>query len=784
MSPSELGWRLRGQVYSAWESRRAGHERYRPLTRPAAAELRTSLRRSLAALVPDAALRDTLPLHFSEFHAHLGSQSQQALRGRVTLFACDYDLGSPIDWHRDPGSGIRAPQKSASALDYRDREQVGSARRIWELNRHHHLVELAQWAWLNHDRPAGAHVVSQLVDWCRENPPLIGINWASSLELAIRTLAWAQIFALLLDDEDPALDDDTLSLLTAAWVRQVVYVREHDSRYSSANNHRIGEVAAVAAAGLLLDFHPRAQSWWQWGKKALEEEVLLQISPDGVGYEQAFAYQRFVVDLLLTIRVLARKQDKDLSGEAIERVAQACHFLDTVTRTDGTVFAVGDDDEGQAFALGERYEDRAEATLECAGWLYDKPAWRRKSFARARWLGIAPLGPVPVEATAPPQLGVRCRSYPSGGYAVVDGAVHDVPMRLLFDAGPLGYGALAAHGHADALSLCLWMGEDLLIDPGTGSYHGNPGWREALRGTDAHNTCQLDELDQSDRRGLFLWGNRAKARFLASGARHPWFVMAGAHDGYHRAGVPETRRIVAGHVSGDCVVLLVVDELIGSGRHRLRVPWHLGPGRGSLVEAGAAPQVAITYPGGARLDARAVVLGGVGEPFCDVVEGSQVDAEAYYSPRFEERQPEGQIRFDVKVDLPASVIWLLRARPGGAADGAGPVALASFVMTPCQGGVSCVVQPEDGGALRALIAHPQSDRVSDGRTRVTGRMALWLEGGRSSETSAAVVAGATEFRCGMMTWKSTDAPVTGVLSALAPRAESFSPGENGEEVDS
>jgi hypothetical protein len=76
--------------------------------------------------------------------------------------------------------------------------------------------------------------------------------------------------------------------------------------------------------------------------------------------------------------------------------------------------------------------------------------------------------------------------------------------------------------------------------------------------------------------------------------------------------------------------------------------------------------------------------------------------------------------------------------------------------------------------MRALVAHPLAEEVSDGRATLRGRLAAWREGEPSPASGKAVVAGATTFRCGLMSWKATENPITGVLSALAPRAESFS----------
>ena len=775
MGPAEVAWRVAGQARTVWEARRAGREGFRALSTPRGAELRAALARGLAPLVPPVGWAGRLAEGFPAAHARLRDGARAALAGRVVLFAREYEVGVPADWHADPGSGRSASRSRAVSLDHRDGARVGSVRRIWELNRHHHLAEVALWTWVARDRDAGRFVVEQLLDWCEANPPLVGVNWTSSLELAIRTLAWAEILALLVDAGEPALTDPVLESLVGAWARQVEHVRAHDSRYSSANNHRIGEAAGVAVAGLALPFHPRAGQWRQWGLRTLEEELLAQIAPDGSGREQAFAYQRFVLDFAVLVCVLARGHGCDLDSAAHARLRGAARFLAAMTRPDGQLFAVGDDDEGRAFALGEAFEERTHASLECLGWLYGEPAWRRGAYPRARWLGLArePAAaaagpdfpevpgpaPGPLAATEPLAIG----TYPQGGYALVSAAGEDASLRLLFDAGPLGYGTLAAHGHADALSLWLWAGEDLLVDSGTGSYGGDPEWREALRGTQAHNTCEVDGRDQSKRCGPFLWGRKARARLLAADCGAPYFVVAGRHDGYARRGVAEVRRTVAGCMFPRGVALVVVDEALGTGKHRWRVPWHLGAGEPTLLDEERGPLWEVHYPGGARLRALVVSLpaAGPGGLRAETARGGSWPDGAWYAPRFEERAAQGRIAATAAVALPAAVVWLLHASWAGR--GGSPVAAAELAAHPADGGVALACELGGGYRLRALVAHPGAAAVASGEAEMHGRLGLWLAGEpEGGGETGAVVAGATRLQTETMAWSSEPA-VTGVL---------------------
>ena len=74
------------------------------------------------------------------------------------------------------------------------------------------------------------------------------------------------------------------------------------------------------------------------------------------------------------------------------------------------------------------------------------------------------------------------------------------------DGGPHGFLSIAAHAHADALSVEVrYGGVDILADPGTYCYHGDPAWRSYFRSTIAHNTLEIDGRNQSVEGGPFLW---------------------------------------------------------------------------------------------------------------------------------------------------------------------------------------------------------------------------------------------------------------------------------------
>jgi hypothetical protein len=156
------------------------------------------------------------------------------------------------------------------------------------------------------------------------------------------------------------------------------------------------------------------------------------------------------------------------------------------------------------------------------------------------------------------------------------GSAFDTPdeVRLLIDSGPLGYLSIAAHGHADALSFTLGIGDrEILVDPGTYAYHSEPEWRRYFRSTSAHNTVGIDGQDQSVQAGNFNWTDHATARCIEFdvGAGRQRFI--GEHYGYDRLDDPviHRREIV---LDPDRQAIEVADMLRCDGAHTARRFWH------------------------------------------------------------------------------------------------------------------------------------------------------------------------------------------------------------------
>src|SRR5215213_7630376 len=102
----------------------------------------------------------------------------------------DLNLGTSIDWHLEPISGKRTPLCHWSQLNYLDAQLAGDKKITWELNRHQYFLTLGRAYWLTGDERYAQLFVSHVTSWMDHNPPKLGINWASSLEIAFRSISW------------------------------------------------------------------------------------------------------------------------------------------------------------------------------------------------------------------------------------------------------------------------------------------------------------------------------------------------------------------------------------------------------------------------------------------------------------------------------------------------------------------------------------------------------------------------------------------------------------------
>jgi heparinase II/III-like protein len=488
-------------------------------------------------------------------------------------------LGDPIDWHRDLVSNKRAPLVHWSALDALDPDEVGDSKIVWELNRHQWVVRMAQaWALTRDDRYAH-ECVATIDSWLEANPPGLGINWASSLEVGYRMIAWCWVLLLLRNW--PELNGQWVMKVLAAIWRHATHVSRYLSYYFSPNTHLTGEALGLFYAGVLFREFDGAPEWRARAVQLLVSESRRQVSADGVHFEQSTCYHRYTIEIYQHFRLLAARSQIRVAGAVDRTLQHMTDFLLAIRWPNGSVPLVGDADGGAVMPLVQRSPEDARGLFATAAAIFDRAdySWAANSAApELLWL-FGTSGLAAFEELSPSHPArVASRMFATGGYAVMRDAWHDRANQLIVDVGPLGCPVSSGHGHADLLSIqCAVAGEPCVVDAGNYSYTTETEWREFFRSTAAHNTVMIDGRSQCETAGPFRWRGRPQVllREWRSNAEHDF--LDAQHDAFCNLSDPVVHRRRVVFVKPR--FWIVVDDLVGKLRHRIDLIFQFAPMR-------------------------------------------------------------------------------------------------------------------------------------------------------------------------------------------------------------
>jgi len=529
----------------------------------------------------------TLPTGFNVDKYRRAADS--ILEGRFPVFAMSAAaLGFPPQWNRDPKTGRQAPLQFGKTLNYRDESLVGDIKYLWEPSRHAQLVTLAQaWHLTREDRYAqGCRTL--LTSWFDQCPYPSGVHWTSSLEHSIRLVNWSFAWHLLGGEGSPLFEGAAGAAFKQRWLTSVYqhcqFIAGHFSRYSSANNHLLGELMGLFVAALTWPLWKRSGRWKSMAQRELEAQMLLQNAEDGVNREQANWYHHEVADMMIVSGLIARANGCDFSTAYWHRLRAMLQYIASIMDAGGHVPNFGDADDAIIARLDPDAADVYHSLLATGAVLFDSAEFKFKAGSgraaaeiddKTRWLlGDGAAARFDAIDMAHVSLPVR-KNFPNAGYYILgDRFETNREVRIVADAGPLGYLSIAAHGHADALSFTLSVGgKEILIDPGTYAYHTQRMWRDYFKGTSAHNTVRVDGVDQSVSGGNFLWIKHAQAQVIALERTPLLDRWVASHGGYSRLKHPVTHRREI-QFEKQHSRLQVTDELLGSGSHRIEIFWH------------------------------------------------------------------------------------------------------------------------------------------------------------------------------------------------------------------
>jgi len=582
------------------------------------------------------AVREALP----RTAAQIERQAKEICAHKFDLLGyAGLDYGHEIDWHLDAVHAKRAPLLPWFQISLFDSERIGDPKITWELNRHQHLVTLAK-AWrLTGDERFASEFVQQWYGWREQNPYPIGINWASSLEVAFRSLSWLWGGALL--NGCPALPVSFQDDLLHALGINGAHIESYLSTYSSPNTHLLGEAVALFFIGMLCPQIKCAARWRQRGWNIILEQSQRQVLQDGMHFEQSTYYHVYALDFFLHAKVLAERN----------AIAIPAFFDDAVQRMLTTLCALceggnptrfGDDDGGRLFDPRRNCAEHLSDPLATGAVLFQRSDLKRVA-AHIReetlWLlgapAIATFDSIP--AVSDPSKGIQPFAE-SGIYLL-----RSENQRLVLDAGPQGTGN-SGHGHADSLSITYAAGgQEWLTDPGTYIYSSSK--RDQFRATHAHNTVEIDGFSQAIETGPFAWRSlpRTEANICIEGKQFQ--LLQAAHNGYERLSEPVQHGRWVFHAQGR--FWLVRDVIEGRGKHEIKSLWHCAPGTTLQELSRRAFQLSRPHGHGP------ILLG------CDEEDWVSERFDGWHSPAYGVKEQIPVLQFSSTTDVPTEFAMLL-----------------------------------------------------------------------------------------------------------------------------
>ena len=427
----------------------------------------------------------------SDMSQDIIKQAKEILGGKFRRFGIDV---SEIDLSLK--TQLRHWSKSISPLIGPEKHDI---KFTWEPARFSWAIKLAQAFYLTNEDKYARFFWKKYTEFIKANPLNQGPNWESAQEVALRLIALIISINLIKNAKSSTIERK-IDLFKS--------IADHADRipptisYAKAqnNNHLISEAVGLFTAGFFLPEHPNAREWKQLGLKWFHRAIKSQISEDGEYIQHSNNYHRMMLTLALWMKVLLQHSSLEMDSQAYAKLSHASSWLigqfDPIS---GQVPNLGHNDGALILPFCAAPYNDYRPILQAASRVFlDEPSLNPGPWdGLCIWLGI----PIRKKQNNTPSLMVNPSILRIGN---TDAWASLRTAR--FTSRP---------AHADQLHVDLWYhGYNIALDAGTFQYNAPSPWDNGLAQTMAHNTIMINEKNQMDRAGRFLWLDWAQSKIL------------------------------------------------------------------------------------------------------------------------------------------------------------------------------------------------------------------------------------------------------------------------------
>ena len=407
---------------------------------------------------------------------------------------------------------------------------------VWEAGRFGWAIVLARAYHLSRNEDYAQCFWEYTQAFLEANPPNRGVHWSSAQEVALRLIALAfsaQVFAQshLSTPQRMSLLSQSIAEHAARITPTLVYARAQN------NNHLISEAAGLYTAAAALPDHPQAKHWKRLGWKWLNYAWQNQITLDGEYIQHSTNYHRLMLSLALWVNLLQQRAfpNEPLLPPTLERLKAATYWLWMLLDPEsGQTPNLGPNDGANILPLSNCAHSDYRPVIAAASKaflgeeLLGPGLWEEMS----DWLGLKRNG-ISIQAAR------RSDREPEKSPHIIEMSQSWAYLRAArFTARP---------GHADQLHLDLWWrGINIAQDAGTYLYTAATPWNNSLTHTAVHNTVMIDNEEQMQRVGRFLYLDWAQAEFMGyeCDEARTWQKITVRQDGYRRLGITHQRSVL------------------------------------------------------------------------------------------------------------------------------------------------------------------------------------------------------------------------------------------------
>jgi len=408
--------------------------------------------------------------------------------------------------------------KEGSAWDLADKQQIPA---LVEETLHYHtfLLELTS---------TSQTITRTLDEWWHRYPPGKGNAW-QPFAVAYRSQNWIRLHALLAESSADNELTGLLSKLEHSLFEHGLYLERYLERHLGGN-HLMKNYCALAMLSAFFEGET-ADRWFKIATEGLQEQLNIQILPDGGHYERSPMYHSLVIEDLLNAADFLRGRDAGWVDDHLQDpISRMATVLAEILHPDGEIPLFNDSVMGQA-------SPSADLLKRCGQSL--------------------PLQANEDTVVIFPETGIT--------------RVRLGELTLVVDHGRLGPDELMGHVHNDTLSFELSVGNNrFIVDRGVFEYEEGAK-RDECRDISSHNTPSVDGKQQAEYWGSFRVARRWHINnSVIRQVQNVWLIQGQ----WARSRTQSIERTFQMSTERG---LTIVDRIFGMGQAQVRIPLHFGP---------------------------------------------------------------------------------------------------------------------------------------------------------------------------------------------------------------